>query len=165
MLFHGECWSGPRAACDFRTFGSSTSCQDENSALCQDTSPALCSGLLSNVYVYTVSPSVPTCPTTIPSTPKTTHAISTTTESLTTSTERTTTPSQAITTPIPTGPPILSCGTYELKLTKLGCWQEFGHIRPPRLLPELLLTARDPSSNVYAGYQYNVGSYHDFIKR
>jgi hypothetical protein len=77
-------------------------------------------------------------------------------------------PTEIMTTPkptIPIGPPIIRCDGVEYQLTKLGCWKDFGHLRPPRVLPELLLTARDTTSSVYAGYKFYKEEYEQFIHR
>lgn len=175
LQWQGECWSGPRAACDYKVFGTSQQCVNENKVRCNDESSKLCSGLNTHLYVYipTDTPGGLSCPTTFPTTPKiitNTQQKTTPTDKITTTKKITTqvvntTPTQPITTPFPTGPPNLSCSENTLKLTKLGCWSEFGHVRPPRAFPELLLTARSASSNVYAGYQYTGVNYDAFIKR
>ena len=168
LQFYGECWSGPRTACTYKTFGNSYNCVNEKLGKCWDGSSRLCSGQnAEDIYVYIPAdtPGGLTCPTTIPTTPK----ITTPTTKITTPTTKITTPTKVITTPkttsIPTGPPIIKCGNVEYKLTKLGCWKEFGHIRSPRVLPELLLTAKDQKSSVYAGYRFYKQKHEDFIKR
>ena len=98
-----------------------------------------------------------------------TKKMTTPTKKMTTPTKKMTTPTKLITTPktttIPIGPPVIKCGNVEYKLTKLGCWKEYGHVRPPRILPELLLTAKDKTSSVYAGYEFYKQKYSDFIRR
>ena len=154
LQFYGECWSGPRAACTYKTFGKSYKCLNEKLGQCRDKSSRLCSGQnTEDIYVYipTDTPGGLTCPATIPTTPP----------KITTPT-----PTKKITTPtIPTGPPKIKCGNVEYKLTKLGCWKDLGHITPPRAMPELLLTARDKWSNVYVGYDYHKMGYEVFINR
>ena len=168
LQFYGECWSGPRAACTYKTFGNSYNCVNEKLAKCWDGSSRLCSGQnIDDIYVYIPAdtPGGLTCPTTIPTTTK----ITTPTKKITTPTTKITIPSTVLTTPkttsIPIGPPIIKCGNIEYKLTKLGCWKEFGHVRSPRVLPELLLTAKDQKSDVYAGYKFYKQKYEDFIKK
>ena len=161
LQFYGECWSGPRAACTYKTFGNSYNCVNEKLAKCWDGSSRLCSGQnIDDIYVYIPAdtPGGLTCPTTIPTTPK-----------VTTPTKKITTPTKLITTPkttsTPIGPPIIKCGNVEYKLTKLGCWKDLGDISPPRAMPELLLTARDKWSSVYSGYEYHKMGYDVFIQR
>ena len=138
---------------------------NEKLGQCWDKSSRLCSGKDSeDIYVYipTDIPGGPICPTTIPTTPKITTP---TTPKITTpkiTTPKITTPK---TTPIPTGPARIKCGNIEYQLTKLGCYKDFGHVRPPRVLPELLLTAKDTTSSVYAGYKFYKQKYEDFIHR
>ncbi|XP_028412299.1 uncharacterized protein LOC114535118 [Dendronephthya gigantea] len=172
VQYYGECWSGPRAACSYKTFGKSYKCVNEKLGKCLDKSSRLCSGENREdtyVYIPADTPGGLTCPTTIPTTPTTTPKITTPTKKITTPTKKITTPTDKITTPkttpIPTGPARIKCKNIEYKLTKLGCWKEFGHVRPPRILPELLLTAKDKTSSVYAGYEFYTQKYEDFIKR
>ena len=146
LQFYGECWSGHRAGCSYDKFGKTSGCVNENHAKCSDDSTMLCSGNSPKhtyVYVPADTPDASLCPTTIP----------------------TTTPKVPTTTPIPIGPPIIKCGNVEYKLTKLGCWKDYGHIRPPRVLPELLLTAKDTTSSVYAGYKFYKEEYKHFIHK
>ena len=175
LQFYGQCWSGPRAACHYKTFGKSYKCLNEKLGQCLDKSSRLCSGQnAEDIYVYipTYTPGGLTCPTTIPTTRKMTtptKKMTTPTKKMTTPTKKMTTPTKLITTPktttIPIGPPVIKCGNVEYKLTKLGCWKEYGHVRPPRILPELLLTAKDKTSSVYAGYEFYKQKYSDFIRR
>ena len=153
VQFYGECWSGPRAACNYKTFGKSDNCVDEKLGKCWDKNSLLCSGKNTEdmyVYIPADTPGGLTCPTTIPTTLK-----------ITTPTKKITTPKPTI----PIGPPTIKCGDVEYKLTKLGCWKDYGHIRPPRVLPELLLTAKDTTSSVYAGYTFYKEEYKDFIHK
>ena len=168
LQFYGQCWSGPRAACHYKTFGKSYKCVNEKLGQCLDKSSRLCSGQnAEDIYVYipTYTPGGLTCPTTIP----TTRKMTTPTKKMTTPTKKMTTPTKLITTPktttIPIGPPVIKCGNVEYKLKKLGCWKDLGDITPPRAMPELLLTARDKWSNVYAGYDYHKMGYNVFINR
>lgn len=69
------------------------------------------------------------------------------------------------TTPVPKGKPQVTCGNVRYKLVKLGCWREWGDARPPRAMPELILTARDKKSKVYAGYEFNRHNYAPFLER
>ena len=192
LQFYGECWSGARVGCTYQKFGQTNGCVNQNMATCSDDSTMLCSGNNAKhtyVYVPADNPDAALCPTTPKATFKTTLKIITkpkttpkeittprTTPKITTPARRITTPTDKITTPtdktttakstqIPTGPAKIKCGNIEYKLTKLGCWKEFGHVRPPRILPELLLTAKDKSSSVYAGYEFYTQKYEDFIKR
>lgn len=64
-----------------------------------------------------------------------------------------------------TGKPQVTCGNVKYKLVKLGCWKELGDFTPPRAMPELLLTARDKKSSVYAGYEFNRHNYAAFLER
>ena len=66
---------------------------------------------------------------------------------------------------VPQRPPTVTCYGHEYKLKKLGCWNELGDIRPPRALPELLLTARDTNSRVYAGYGLDRNDYTVFLDK
>ena len=118
-------------------------------ARCSDESTMLCSGDdHKDTYVYVPDNTPVICPTNPPTqlqtTPKTTLKVVTS---------------------IPKGPPVVQCGNRKYKLKKLGCWNELGDTRPPRAMPELLLTARDRHSHVYA--KYDVDSYHyaTFLKR
>lgn len=133
----------------------------------------LCSGdTARSVYIYVPddTPGGATCPTYIPTqpqrttefitTPKITPKISTTHQIIT---SPQTTP--RVTTPDPKGPPVVKCGNVEYKLTKLGCWNELGDIRPPRAMPELLLTSRDKTSPFYVGYSFDTHNYAAFLKR
>jgi hypothetical protein len=151
LQFYGECWSDPRAGCNYKKFGKANGCANENHGRCSDDTTMLCSGdNARHSYVYVPANShVPLCPTTIPTQPTTTPKIHTIPK----------------TTPTPVGPPIIKCGNIEYQLTKLGCWKEFGHVRPPRVLPELLLTAKDTKSSVYAGYKFYKQKYGDFIHK
>ena len=147
LAFYGECWSGPRAVCDYQTFGKSGNCVDEKSEKCLDESSRLCSGQNTEdmyVYIPANTPGGLTCPTTIPMTPTTLEIV---------------TPSP---TPTPIGPPTIQCGNVEYKLTKLGCWNEK---LPAEAVPELLLTARDSSSSVYVGYSFMEGDFRQFVHR
>ena len=135
---------------------------NEKLGQCWDKSSRLCSGENSDdIYVYIPAdiPGGPICPTTIPTTP-TTPEITTPTDKMTTPTDKATTPTDKTPTP-----PVIQCGNVQYKLTKLGCWKDLGDINPPRAMPELMLTARDKWSNVYAGYDYNKKQYNTFIKR
>ena len=148
VQFYGECWSGPRAACNYKTFGNSDNCVDEKLGKCWDKNSLLCSGKNTEdmyVYIPADTPGGLTCPTTIPTTP----------------TKKITTPKPTI----PIGPPTIKCGNVEYKLKKLGCWNELGDTRPPRAMPELLLTARDRHSHVYAKYDVDSQNYARFLKR
>ena len=156
LQFYGECWSGPRAGCTYKQFGKTYGCVNENKYTCSDDSGLLCSGnspTHTYVYVPADKSNALFCPTTIPTERETTPMITTTPKPV------------PKTTSIPIGPPRIKCGNVEYHLTKLGCWKEFGHIRPPRVLPELLLTAKDTKSSVYAGYQFYKQKYEDFIHR
>lgn len=137
LQFYAECWSGPRVGCTYKKFGQASECVNENLKRCSDGTSRLCSGHSSEeLYVY-----VPTYPPPIqlcPSLPPTTS---------------------------PTGPPSIQCENVEYKLTKLGCWKEFGDTMPPRAITELLLTARDRKSSVYVGYDFDKNNYQDFIRR
>jgi hypothetical protein len=146
LHFYGECWSGVRAGCTYDRFGKASGCVNENHATCYDDTTRLCSGNSPKhtyVYVPADTPDASLCPTTIPPT----------------------TLKLPTTKPIPIGPPKIKCGNIEYQLTKLGCWKDFGHLRPPRVLPELLLTARDTTSSVYAGYKFYKERYEQFIHR
>lgn len=162
LQFYGECWSGPRAACSYKTFGKSHNCVNEKLGECTDKSSRLCSGKnTEDVYVY-VPANIPgglTCPTTQPQT--TPEVFTTTPDIITTYPTTPTIP----TTPIPTGPPVIQCDNVEYRLTKLGCWKDLGHLTPPRAMTELLLTAKDKWSSVYAGYDYKKMRYDVFINR
>lgn len=171
LQFYGECWSGPEIGCTYQKFGRTNRCVNQNMAQCSDDSTLLCSGdHARTTYVYVPDDTPVTCPTNIPtqtitskvtpkiipqtsSTPKTTLQIITSPK---------TTP--RVTTPIPKGPPVVKCGNVEYKLTKLGCWDELGDTRPPRAMPELLLTSRDKLSPVYVGYGFG-HTYSAFLKR
>ena len=158
LQFYGECWSGPKAGCTYDKFGKTNGCVNENHARCSDDSTMLCSGDNAKhtyVYVPAKSPDVPLCPTTLPTKPQTTRKVITTSKIIPT----------PRTTAIPTGPATIKCGNIEYKLIKLGCWKKFGYIRPPQVLPELLLTAKDKTSTAYAGYEFYKQKYKDFIHR
>ena len=154
LQFYGECWSDPRAGCNYKKFGKANGCVNENHGRCSDDSRMLCSGdNAKHTYVYVPANSpVPLCPTTIPTKPQTTPQIFTTPQ---------TTP--RVTTPIPKGPPVVRCDNVEYKLTKLGCWND--QISPPRAMDELLLTSRDKRSHVYVGYDFDTHNYAAFLKR
>ena len=144
LQFYGECWSGPRVGCNYKKFGQANECVNEKLKICSDSTSRLCAGHSSQetyVYVPTYPPPVELCPSTPPT-------------SITT-----------VPTPTPTGPPSLKCGNVEYKLRKLGCWSERSDSGMPRAIPELMLTARDRKSNVYAGYQINRSNYAQFIKK
>ena len=156
VQFYGECWSGPRAACDYNTFGNSENCVDEKLGACQDKNSLLCSGKNTEdmyVYIPADTPGGLTCPTTIPTTPTTMKITTPTTNKITGPT------------PTPIGPPTIRCENVEYKLTKLGCWKEFGINTPSKAIPELLLTSRDKSSSVYVGYSFTENNFPQYIRR
>ena len=162
LQFYGECWSGPRAGCSYEKFGKTKGCVNEYKDTCSDDSGLLCSGdSPTHTYVYVPAdrPDVPFCPTTTPSkqqtntpkvTPKTTLKVIT---------------HPKITRPVIIGKPHVTCGNVRYKLMKLGCWREWGDARPPRAMPELILTARDKGSKVYSGYDFNRHNYAPFLER
>ena len=156
LKFYGECWSGAQAHCTYRKFGRSTGCVNEKlKPNCLDGSTQICSGhSKQQLYVYVpANLPQPTCPTTslvTPSTPSVTPP----------------TPSITPTTPTVTpGNPKIKCGTVEYELRKLGCWSGRSDRNMPRAIPELLLTARDTNSNVYAGYEIDTSNYAQFLDR
>jgi hypothetical protein len=59
--------------------------------------------------------------------------------------------------------PKITCGNVEYELRKLGCFSE--RESAPRAIPELLLTARDSGSKVYAGYHIDTSNYAQFLDR
>ena len=69
------------------------------------------------------------------------------------------------TTAVHKGPPTVTCGNVRYKLVKLGCWSELGDSKPPRAMPELILTARDRTSKVYAGYDFDKHNYAPFLEK
>ena len=131
-------------------------------APCSDDTTKLCSSDdHRTTYVYVPEGTPVTCPTTIPTQPQTTPKV--TPKITTVITTQQTTP--RVTTSIPKGPPVVQCGNVKYKLIKLGCWNELGDARPPRAMPELLLTSRDRMSHVYAGYDFDTHNYPAFLKR
>ena len=156
IQFLGECWSGPRAACDYNIFGRSTLCRDQNREACVDSSSTLCSGLVTNLYVYIPTGIPLTCPTTVPSEP-TSSIRPTSTSSVRTS--------MVPTTPtVPPGIGVVTCRGVVYRLRKLGCWAE-RITSGARALHNLLLTARDPRSSVYVGYSVDRSNYAQFLSR
>ena len=155
-MFYGECWSGPQVSCTYQKFGQSDGCVNENiNQKCSDKSNQICSGhSKEEIYVYVPSHlSVKaTCPTTTPVITQPTPSITPPTSSITRMTP----------TDTPTNPKV-RCNNVEYELRKLGCWSE--RESPPRAIPELLLTARDPRSVFYAGYDIDTSNYAQFLDR
>ena len=157
MQFYGECWSGPRVGCTYQKFGQANACVNQNMAYCSDDTTMLCSGNNhKETYVYVLD-NTPVCPTYAPTPPKTPPKV---TPKITTKL-----PTPRVTTPAPKGPPVVQCGNMKYKLRKLGCWNELGDTRPPRAMPDLLLTARDKHSPAYAKYDVDSHNYAAFLKR
>ena len=160
---YGQCWSGDNIACTYQKHGEAiNSCINQKKWICSDSSSKLCASPNSkSVYAFVLSDSKDgaTCatkPTNQPQkTPRVTPSPKTTPKVVT----------YPKTTPVPKGNPSVICGTVRYKLVKLGCWKELGDSRPPRAMPELILTARDKTSKVYAGYEFYRNNYAPFLEK
>lgn len=146
---YGQCWSGISVGCSYKKFGKAGHCINQKKWICSDDSSMLCSSPDAKAnFVYVLAGSHPgACPPTTP--------------------PRGETPTPSVTTTtavVPSGPPTLQCGKVQYKLKKLGCWSEHGD-RPPRAVPDLLLTARDNMSPQYAGYDLDRTNYAAFLQR
>ena len=174
---YGQCWSGPNVACSYQKYGKAQNCLNQNKWLCSDSSSRLCGSPLSkSIYAYVLSDSKDgsTCVTKPPTKPHTTRKVPPrpkTTAKVVTYPKTTrvykTTPRVVTkpTIPVHKGPPSVTCGNVRYKLVKLGCWSELGDSKPPRAMPELILTARDSTSKVYAGYNFDRHNYAPFLEK
>lgn len=156
----GECWSGPKVACTYQQNGRAYDCINQKKWQCSDSSSKLCASRHSkSMYAFVLGDSkdATVCGTKPYTEPQTTRMVTTQA-----------TPSPKITPKVvttPANPSIVTCGSVRYKLRKLGCWNEWGDSRPPRAMPELILTAREKNSKVYAGYEFNRHSYAPFLHR
>lgn len=171
---YGQCWSGPNVPCTYQQYGRANDCVNQDKLQCSDASSKLCASPQSkSIYAFVLSDSTQGTKcgssTTRPHTQPKTTAV----------TQRQTTPAvhtapktsrKVVTNPITTpgvsgGQPSVICGNVRYKLVKLGCWLELGDTQPPRAMPELILTARDRKSTVYAGYDFDRHNYAPFLER
>lgn len=141
-----ECWSGKNVARSYKTYKANKGgCIDSEKKVCTSQSSSFCAGIGRCHFVYSVN----TPPTTLTTTTKTTPTAFTNPPKTTANAAK----------------PGVTCGTMRYPFRKLGCWREFGDRRPPRAMPELLLTARDQKSSVYAGYSFDRFNYSPFLER
>lgn len=151
---YGECWSGPKVGCSFNKFGKTRSCINQKKWQCSDDSSMLCSSTsATTIYAYVLADSrhgtkCPTKPRRTTPSPRITTIVPTT-----------------VPTTVPNGPPTVKCGNVQYKLTKLGCWNEFGDTAGHRAFPELLLTSRDKTARTYVGYSFDTHNYEKFLQR
>ena len=136
-------------------FGKSNGCVNEKIKQCSDKSTQICSGHTSEeMYVYVPANLPATCPTSTPDIRQPTPTFKLPTPSMT-----------PVTTPDTPMKPMIKCGDVNYKLMKLGCWSEGKDDSMPKALPELILTARDTKSSVFAGYQIDTSNYAQFLNR
>ena len=166
MRSYGECWSGPNVACTYQQNGRAYDCINQKKWQCSDSSSKLCASRHSkSVYAFVLGDSedATACGTKPYTEPQTTTIVTTkATPSPKTTPKVVTKPK---TTPVFNGNPTVTCGNVRYKLIKLGCWHEWGDFRPPRAMPELILTAREKDSKVYVGYEFNRHTYAPFLQR